>query len=167
MIQRDSTVSEPMATHGIRLHHDPCGRLVMVDADGQEHVGVEPVRLFPLSDQDHWIALCDASGHEICCLEQLDHLATDTREALQEALLVREFLPVIQRIVEASSLSNPSRWEVETDRGPVVFELDDEDDVHRLGPGGAVIIDSHGIRYLIPDTQQLDPSSRRILDRYL
>jgi hypothetical protein len=44
--------------------------------------------------------------------------------------------------------------------------LDSEDDVRRLGPYKALFIDTHGIRYLIPDTRTLDLASRRILDRY-
>ena len=61
---------------------------------------------------------------------------------------------------------DPSEWHVETNRGPTSFLLDSEDDVRRLGPFKALFIDSHGIRYLIPDTRELDYASRRILDRY-
>ena len=31
----------------------------------------------------------------------------------------------------------------------------------------ALVIDAHGIRYLIPDTRTLDATSRRLLERYL
>ena len=54
------------AGHGTRaLHHDAWGRLVFTDAAGRQHVGVEPVRAFPLSDPACGVALLDAEGHEL------------------------------------------------------------------------------------------------------
>ena len=44
---------------------------------------------------------------------------------------------------------------------------DSDNDVRRLGPNRILLVDTHGIRYLIPDTRRLDAVSRRILDRYL
>jgi hypothetical protein len=55
-----------------------------------------------------------------------------------------------------------------TDRGPTTFLMDDSDmDVRRLGPYRVLLVDTHGIHYMIPDVRQLDSGSRRILDRYL
>ena len=58
--------------------------------------------------------------------------------------------------------------EVVTNRGPTTFLMEDSDnDVRRLGPNRILLVDIHGIRYLIADTRRLDAASRRILDRYL
>jgi len=56
---------------------------------------------------------------------------------------------------------------VDTDRGPTRFVLKTEDDVRRLGPYRALIIDAQGVRYLIPDTRDLDAYGRRAVERYL
>jgi hypothetical protein len=56
---------------------------------------------------------------------------------------------------------------VETDRGSHRFVLNVYEDVHRLGPHRALIIDGEAVRYLIPDVRALDASSRRHLERYL
>ena len=65
-------------------------------------------------------------------------------------------------------MADPSQWRVVTDRGPTAFMIEDADnDVRRLGPNRILLVDTHGIRYLIPDVRQLDGASRRILDRYL
>lgn len=154
-------------TNGYRFQHDAWGRLVMLTEDGREHVGVATVRLFPLSDPDHWISLVDAAGSELLCLESLEHLPPRARQILEEELEQREFLPIIRRIERVSTHEDPSQWLVETDRGDTTFYVNHEDDVHRLGNHAAVIIDAHGIRYLIPDTRRLDSASRRILDRYV
>jgi hypothetical protein len=151
----------------IGLHHDAWGRLVLTDADGRQHVGVEPVRAFPVSAPRHGVALCDADGREVLWLDRLEDLPPPLRRLLEEELARREFVPVLRRIVRISAPSEPSEWEVETDRGPTRFLLNNEDDVHRLDGRRAMIKDAHGIRYLIPDTHALDAASRRLLERYL
>lgn len=157
----------PLPSLNFGLSHDAFGRLVLVDAQGQRHVGVEPVRAFPISNPENWISLCDAEGRELAAVETLDQLPQPTRQVLQQELSRREFMPRIQRIVRVSAIAEPSEWDVETDRGITTFTLNSEDDVRRLGPHQALIIDAHGIRYLIGDTRQLDSASRRVLERYL
>lgn len=166
-MDRDDIKSNGVPTEGFSFQHDAWGRLVMLAEDGREHVGVMPVRLFPLSDPDHWISLVAADGTELRCLESLEYLAPRARQILEEELERREFLPIIRRIERVSAHEDPSEWLVETDRGDTTFYVNHEDDVHRLGNHSAVIIDAHGIRYLIPDVRLLDPASRRILDRYV
>ena len=55
----------------------------------------------------------------------------------------------------------------ETDHGPSTFQINSEEDVRRLEPHQASILDSHGVRYLIRDVRRLDAASRRILDHFL
>jgi hypothetical protein len=149
------------------LHHDAWGRLVLVEEGCKEHVGVEPVRGFPISDPHRGISLCDAEGHELVWLENLDEVPESLRRLLEESLARREFLPVLQRVLKISTLVEPSAWEVETNRGQTRFILNNEDDVRRLDDHRALVIDANGIRYLIPDLRSLDASSRRMLERYL
>jgi hypothetical protein len=149
------------------LHHDAWGRLVLTDDAGHQHVGVEPVRAFPITDPRHGLALCDADGHELVWIDDLDALLPPLRAVLEEDLARREFVPVLRRILAVSAPVEPSEWEVETDRGRTRFVLNSEDDVRRLGDRRALIVDAHGIRYLIPDTEALDATSRRLLERYL
>jgi hypothetical protein len=148
------------------LGHDAWGRLVLTDADGRRHVGIEPVRAFPLSDPRHGVALCDADGREVVWIEDLDALPPPLRSQLEEELSRREFVPVIRRIVRVSAPVEPSEWDVETDHGRTHFVLNSEDDVNRLDDNRALVTDAHGIRYLIPDTRRLDAHSRRLLERY-
>jgi hypothetical protein len=149
------------------LQYDSFGRLVLTDDGGRRHVGVEPIRSFPLSDPQRWISLCNVEGVEVLWIEDLDAVPAATRKMLVDELGRREFMPVIQRIVNVSSNADPSQWEVTTDRGPTQFLLKSEDDVRRVGPNGAILVDSSGMRYLVPDTRRLDSTSRRVLERYM
>ena len=90
------------------------------------------------------------------------------QEAIERELSDREFTPIVVRIESVQADADPSQWRVLTNRGPTTFLMEDSDnDVRRLGPNRILLVDVHGIRYLILDAGRLDAASRRILDRYL
>lgn len=149
------------------LFRDAFDQLILVTRTGERHVDLAPIRLFPYSDPMHWISLCDSHRKEIVCIPDLVALPTATRELLEQELARREFAPVIHRIYSVSSDSEPSEWDVDTDRGRTKFVLKSEDDIRRLGEGQAMIVDAHGIRYLIPDLRRLDSASRRVLSQFV
>ncbi len=143
------------------------GRLSVTDFSGRRHENIEPIRAFPISEPEHWISLCDPNGREIVQVRDLNELPVEQRELLLSELTRREFVPVIRRIESISSLAEPCEWFVETDRGPTSFVLNSDEHVRKLGQDRALILDSHGLRYLVPDAKQLDAHSRRLLSRYL
>lgn len=150
-----------------QLTRDAFDQLVLTTTDGERHVDLTPIRLFPFSDPMHWISLCDSHRKEIVCIPDLTLLPSDIRQLLEQELARREFTPVIERIYSVSSDSEPSEWDVDTDRGRTKFVLKSEDDIRRLGNQQAMIIDAHGIRYLIPDVRRLDSASRHVLSQYV
>jgi hypothetical protein len=156
-----------MKTPTFQLHHDTWGRLVLTDAQGRQHVGAEPVRAFAISDPRHGIAICDADGSELVWLDDLDALTPPLRRILEEELGRRHFLPVLTRVIGVEGATEPTTWEVETDRGRARFNLKSEEDVRRIAGQRVIIVDAHGVRYLIPDLRQLDSASRRTLERYI
>ena len=102
------------------------------------------------------------------CIEDPGTLPAEVRKIVDEELARREFVPVVVQIEEVFAETDPSEWRIVTDRGPTTFLMEDSDnDVRRLGPNRILLVDTHGIRYLIPDVRRLDGASRRILDRYL
>jgi len=162
-----SSSQPPLAPGEFDLANDAWGRLVLIDSQGMRHEGVEPVRAFPLSDPERWVAICDAMGAELAFIEDLKQLSPAVREVLDEALARRDFVPVVERIVRVAVDADPSEWEVITDRGITRFLLTSDDGLRRLGPFEAMLIDTHGTRYLIPDIRRLDAASRRLLERFL
>ena len=68
------------------LEYDSFEHLVLVDAAGERHAGVEPMRAFPITAPDHWIVICDANGRELACLENLDSLPEKLRQVLNQEL---------------------------------------------------------------------------------
>lgn len=154
-----------MSNGPVKLTMDALGRLVLA-VGAESHVGVTPLRCFPLTDPNGWIAFVDGAGHEVFELRSPDALDPASREVLAAELAQREFIPEIRRIHEISAGAEPTSWHVETDRGETRFNLPSEDNVRRLGDG-ALVTDEFGIRYRIVDLRALDRSSRRLMGRYL
>jgi hypothetical protein len=161
-----STLSRCSTTEPFSLEHNAAGRLVLAKANGEAHVGVEPVRSFPITDPDRFISLVDSHAHELLCISDLAELPAEIAGFIRQELADREFLPRIERIVRVKQHKDPHEWEVITDRGPAEFLFHD-DDIRRLSPTRAILVDMHGVRFYIPDSRQLDPKSQRILSQYL
>ena len=149
------------------LARDEAEHLILLDEAGNSFTGVQAVRGFPITDPQHSISICDREGRELVYLESLADVPPEFRALLEMELTQREFVPVIRRILNSPLNTDPSEWKVETDRGVTVFQLETESDLHRKDTAQVTIVDSHGIRYLIPDPAALDAHSRRVLDRFL
>ena len=149
------------------FERDALHRLVMVMKSGERHMGVEPVRAFPLSDPSRAISILDSVGRELIYLDSLEDVPAALRAIIEQELSQREFVPRILRIMNHPTDAEPARWRVETDRGETTFHVDSTDAVRRHEPHQISIMDSLGIRYLIPDSTLLDASSRSVLDRFL
>lgn len=156
-----------MPSHDFALSRNAFGRLVFRGADGGVHEGVTAVRAFPIAAPDDGIALVRADGRELAWIESLADVAPATRELIEAELAAREFMPQIKRLSGVSSFATPSTWRVETDRGDAEFVLRGEEDIHRLSQQTLLVVDSHGIQFLIRDLFALDAGSRRLLDRFL
>jgi Domain of unknown function (DUF1854) len=149
------------------LSRNAFGRLVLTDADGVEHVGVNPVRAHPISAPDEGVSLIGPDGHELAWIARLSALPAPERELLEAEFALREFTPTVLRIKAVSTFSTPSQWTVETERGETQFILKTEEDIRRLAEGRLLIASSHGLQFLVPDRLALDRASKRILERFL
>ena len=149
------------------LRRDAFGKLVLTNAEGEEFVGVAPVRSFPVQAPTRGISLVRDGGKEVAWIDDLEAMPADIRSLVTEELDGREFMPEILSIKGVSSFATPSTWTVKTDRGDTEFVLKGEEDIRRLGAYSLLIADSHGIHFLIRDMFAIDKGSRKILDRFL
>lgn len=156
-----------MASTTFTLRRDPYGKLVMTAEDGQQYVGVAPVRAFPIQAPDEGISLVQGDGKEVAWIDHLDELPEPQRGLLKEELEGREFMPEIARVKSVSSFATPCTWQVDTDRGETEFVLKGEEDIRRIGATSLLIADNHGIQFLIRDMFTIDKHTRKILDRFL
>ncbi len=150
-----------------QLERHASGRLLLTDNQGQQHLGVVPVRAFPIAAPGEGISLVGSEGHELAWLERLDDLPAALRSLLEEELALRDFVPEITRIDSVSSFGTPSTWVVETDRGATSFVLKGEEDIRRLSRQSLLIAAGHGVHFSVKDMGTLDRASRRLLERFL
>jgi len=153
-------------TPELLLASDADGRLWAGRGADGERMRVVPRRCFPLSRPDGFVCLVDERHRDRACIEGLAALGADSRQALLAALAESEFLPLVTHIARVRHEATWSEWQVETDRGPRSFIVDQEDHIRRLDDGRHVITDSFGMRFLVPAPENLDPHSRRWLGRY-
>ena len=151
----------------MKLHRDDFGRLVFSADDGVAHVGVVPVRAFPIAAPGEGLSLLSAEGHELAWVERLDDLPAAERRLVEELLAEREFVPEIRRLLAVSSFSTPSTWSVDTDRGETRFVLKGEEDIRRIGRTQLLIADSQGLQFVVRDFLAIDRHSKRLLERFL
>ena len=156
-----------MMMTAFELRRDAFGKLVLKNREGEEFIGVAPVRSFPVQAPTRGISLVREGGKEVGWIDDLETMPAEIRKLVTEELEGREFMPEIQSIKGVSSFATPSTWTVRTDRGDTEFVLKGEEDIRRLGAYSLLIADSHGIHFLIRDMFAIDKGSRKILDRFL
>jgi hypothetical protein len=150
------------------LQRNAFGALLLTDAQGQVFEGVVPVRAFPIQSPEDGISLVSTDGHEVAWIDQLADVPEPAQTLVRDALVTREFMPVITRIMSVTSFSTPCTWSVRTDRGDTEFVLRGDEDIRRIGKDNALLIaDVHGIQYLVRDQFALDTASKKILDRFM
>ena len=149
-----------------RLERDTLGHLVFTDAKGERHIGVYPVRAFPITAPAAGIGMMNQSGKEVYWYPDVALIPKAELNLIEEELAAREFMPVIQRIIKVSTFATPSIWDIETDRGPTRIRLKGEEDIRRIAGNTLLIADSNGLQFLIKDATQLDKTSKKLLDRF-
>lgn len=149
-----------------QLMRDPLGRLVFIDAKGEHHIGVYPVRAFPITSPGSGVGIMNQSGKEVFWYPDVAAISKDELTLIEDELAAREFMPVIEKITKVSTFATPSIWDIETDRGPTRIRLKGEEDIRRIAGNTLLIADSNGLQFLIKDSTALDKVSKKLLDRF-
>ncbi|RJG11536.1 cyanophycin metabolism-associated DUF1854 family protein [Massilia cavernae] len=156
-----------MASTRFQLTRDSFGKLVLTTEEGEVHVGVSPVRAFPIQAPSDGISVVLSDGKEVAWIDALADMPADIRALVTDELEGREFMPEILRVNSVTSFATPCTWQVSTDRGETEFVLKGEEDIRRIGATSLLIADNHGIHFLIRDMFTIDKHTRKILDRFL
>lgn len=125
-------------------------------------------RAFPLSTPESFLSLQGADGKEIAMLRGLEGVDEASRRLLDEELDRRYFTPRIERIEELRQDAGMWRFHVVTQRGPTEFFVRNwRDSAVEIGRNRWQITSVDGGRFEIPDLDDLDPLSLRLLDQLL
>ena len=164
---KNSDICNSDGTWLFQLSRDEWSHLKLTDSAGHEYCDVSVVPLFPISASNQWVSLVSAEGEEIACLDSILGLSASNILLLEEELALREFNPIIEKIVSVSGITEPCEWFVETNHGPTNFVLKTEEDVRRISAKAVNITDANGIRYRVDDMKKLDKRSRSFVEWYV
>lgn len=155
--QKDRIVREDLYT--VRLEK----------ADGEVIEALEPKKLFPYTDPDHYITLIDNNKKEAAVVRDMAELSDDSREALEACFKEIYMIPNITKVYYCESRFGALMFKVDTDRGgPITFRIrNSNSDIKMLTDVRMVIRDSDDNRYEIPDVTKLDKKSAHHLFPYI
>ena len=141
------------------------GRLQIRESEEAEWREVGLFRLFPLSDPERWLAVVDKENKEIGIIRDLHGCPHEPLSLIRQELGRRYLVPHILRVISCRDQFDITIWEVETDRGRITFQhRRQSENVQRPLPHRVTLLDIEGNRYDIPDLNNLDAESRRLLE---
>jgi hypothetical protein len=135
--------------------------------------GVEPIndvrlrRAFPWSDPNHYISIRTSDGKELELLQDLSSLTHEQADLIKSWLNENRFVPKITRIKKLSLDFGHQEWEVDTDRGPRSFRVQEREDIRFLHDGRFSVKDADGNVYELAGLEKLDEASRKLVESLL
>lgn len=143
--------------HGARPHAEIADEVCLI------HVRLR--RCFPLTMSSEYIAVLDSGGKEFGILRNLSELDVESRRHVVAELDTFYFTPSISRIKSLKAEASMWRWDVETQRGNVVFYLRGvRDSVHEVAPNRWQVFSVDGQRYEIQNVDELDQRSQNLFE---
>jgi len=135
--------------------------------DGTVFENLEPRRLFPLSDLDHYITLLNEREKEIAMIKDLSNISPESREAIEGCFSDYYMIPVITEILHVDDKFGVLKWRVMTDRGEILFSIRNRHSDIKCYDGEHMLVrDSNDNRYLAT-VSKLDKKSIRRIYSYL
>ena len=143
------------------------GGLRMTLEDEKTILRVKAKRSFPFSYLTKYISIRDGNDEEIGIIADLAQLSKQYRHWIEEELDIRYFTPRVTSIKLIRHRFGGVEWHVDTDCGfKRLITKGVHDTMTEVEPGRYVLTDVDGNRYEVL-TDEIDPSSRELLDRLI
>lgn len=136
-----------------------------LETDGKCFNKLTALRIFPLSAECQFIVLKDADDKDVGIIPDIAQLNPENRRIIESVLERTYFTARITQINAIEEEFHIPKWDVETDRGPRIFEVGStRRDLRVMEAGRVLVRDADGNRYEIPDYRKLDPFSRMLIE---
>jgi hypothetical protein len=143
------------------------GKLTLKRAGEEDVTDVRIRRAFPWSAKDEHVSIRSSEGKELVLIERLDALEASLRNRINTWLDRHSFIPRISRINQVDVRFGFQQWDVQTDRGPARFRVQEREDIRFLSDGRFSIKDADGNVYELMSLDQLDTASRKAVESLL
>lgn len=142
------------------------GKVWAMFDDGRA-IEIKIVKARPVTDPLGTICALDDKKKEVATWDSLESISEPSQSLARQALALRYVTPEITRVLSLRHWAGNYWWQVETDRGPRHFVVKSpHKNVQTLGHG-LMIKDVLGNRFFIDSLDELDPHSRRHVERVL
>ena len=135
--------------------------------DGRKETEIFIKKCFPWSEPNRFLSLRDKDDNEICLIESLEDLDTETRETIKKYLEIVEFVMEITEIRKIEEDLELRRYEVQTVQGARIFQTELESWPEIRVDGSILIQDVGGDLFRIRSVSKLDQKSQKILQTYV
>jgi hypothetical protein len=123
---------------------------------------------FPFTERRHWIGFRDPDDNSIGMVKDSHDLDGESRAVLMRNLERRYFVPRIQRVNRAKEEFGLLTLDVETDRGPIVFTVNNpRENIHWIGPTRILFVDAEENRFEVRNHDELDSRSQALLSNVI
>ena len=136
-------------------------------AGTDDAVDVRVRRAFPWSDKQHFISIRSSEGKELLLIDDLATLPADLRATVEKWLDQHTFIPRVTRIDHVDVRFGYQQWNVQTDRGPASFRVQEREDIRFHPDGRFSIKDADGSVYEMPRLDELDVHCRHAVEALL
>ena len=154
-------------TQTFDLVENELGQLALKRPGEEDIDDVRIRRSFPWSGPNDHVSIRTSEGKELLLIERLDALESNLRNRITNWLDRHSFVPRITRINEVDVRFGFQQWDVETDRGPARFRVQEREDIRFLADGRFAVKDADGNIYELKSLDHLDGPSRRAIEALL
>ena len=130
---------------------------------GEKAHGIKLSLAFPLTDRRSFLRVCDSHGNEIGFIRNIDALSEESQKVVERELERIYFIPKIVKVNAILDKFGIRTWDVETERGHRVFDVQGRDSIRFIGPSHLLVKDVDGNRHEIPSLSSLDAQSRQAM----
>lgn len=149
------------------LVENDLGQLALKRPGEEDVADIRIKRAFPWSGRNENISIRTSEGKELLLIDRLDDLESNLRNRITTWLDRHSFIPKITRINQVDVRFGFQQWDVETDRGPARFRVQEREDIRFLSDGRFAVKDADGNVYELKSLDQLDAPSRRAIEALL
>ena len=140
--------------------------LLYIVVEGKE-VEVYVKQCFPWSHPEEFLSLRDKDDNEVCLIDCLGDLASETQEILRRYLDVIDFVLLVEKVIDIEEDVELRQFRVKTIQGERVFQTKLEDWPEVMDDGSILIEDLAGDLFKIKSLKFLDEDSKKILSTYV
>ncbi len=164
---QDSTAPRMLKPEEVKLRRDEDDR-VYAEIAGESVPVKRVAAAFPLTEPHRMVNLFGQEGTLIGIITEMRHMDNASARILAEELEKAYFMPKITDIFAVEEKLGIEHWDVQTNKGPRIFQVrDTRRNIRRLTPTRFVIKDVDANRYEIRDWTALPRAAQGLITRLL